>query len=68
MKRKIDRRRAVRDGGGVHAAARHGQRRGADYLGPYAPQQSVQQPSQEPSGADFLGSYTPQQRQGNGSA
>ncbi|MDF3142435.1 MULTISPECIES: hypothetical protein [unclassified Streptomyces] len=68
LKRTIDRRRAMREGQAVHAAAQHGQGRGADYLGPYAPQQSVRQPSQEPSGADFLGSYAPQQRQGNGSA
>jgi hypothetical protein len=68
LKRRIDRRRAMRDGRAVHAAAQHGQGRGADYLGPYAPQQSVRPSSQEPSGADFLGSYAPQQRQGNGSA
>ncbi|MEY9989895.1 putative lipid-binding transport protein (Tim44 family) [Streptomyces sp. V4I8] len=70
LKRKIDRRRAARGGQAVHTAAQHGQRRGADYLGPYAPQQAAAapQPAQQPSGADFLGAYAPQQRQGNGSA
>ncbi|WP_369167938.1 hypothetical protein AB5J49_08650 [Streptomyces sp. R28] len=67
LKRKIDRRRATRDGQAVPAAAQHGQGRGSDYLGPYAPQQAVRPPSQEPSGADFLGSYAPQQSRGNGS-
>ncbi|MGC9541035.1 hypothetical protein [Streptomyces sp. UG1] len=61
LKRKIDRRRAARQG---QAAAQHGQGRGADYLGPYAPQQQAAQPS----GADFLGTYAPQQPQGNGPA
>lgn len=59
LKRKIARRRAVREGQVVHTAAQHGQRRGADYLGPYAPQPQTQQPS----GADFLGAYAPQQAQ-----
>jgi hypothetical protein len=67
LKRKIDRRRAARGGQTVHVAAQHGQGRGADYLGPYAPQQAEPQPAQQPSGADFLGAYAPQQRQGNGS-
>lgn len=70
LKRRIDRRRAARGGQAVHAPAQQGQRRGADYLGPYAPQQAAAapQPAQQPSGADFLGAYAPQQRQGNGSA
>ncbi|MEU2749099.1 hypothetical protein ABZ613_23035 [Streptomyces collinus] len=80
IKRKIAYRRAVRSGQPVHAAARYGQGRGADYLGEYAPQQAQQgsgadhlgayapqaQPAQQPSGADFLGAYAPQQRQGDG--
>jgi hypothetical protein len=81
IKRKIAHRRAVRSGQPVHAAARYGQGRGADYLGEYAPQQARQQgsgadhlgvyapqaqPPQQPSGADFLGAYAPQQRQGDG--
>ncbi|MBT2509109.1 hypothetical protein J7I98_25110 [Streptomyces sp. ISL-98] len=37
IKRKIEYRRAVRAGRPVHAAAQHGQGRGADYLGSYAP-------------------------------
>ncbi|MEV0172262.1 hypothetical protein AB0I00_14220 [Streptomyces sp. NPDC050803] len=41
------------------------QRSGADFLGPYAPQQAA---PQQPSGADFLGAYAPQQRPENGSA
>lgn len=64
LKRKIAQRRARRQGPAVQAAAQTGQGRGADYLGPYAPQQ----PAQQPSGADFLGAYAPQQRQGNGPA
>ncbi|CAL9657144.1 hypothetical protein SUDANB1_06827 [Streptomyces sp. enrichment culture] len=80
IKRKIACRRAVRSGQPVHAAARYGQGRGADYLGEYAPPQAQQgsgadhlgayapqaQPAQQPSGADFLGAYAPQQRQGDG--
>ncbi|MFI2633736.1 hypothetical protein ACH5A2_25680 [Streptomyces collinus] len=81
IKRKIAYRRAVRSGQPVHAAARYGQGRGADYLGEYAPPQAQQQgsggdhlgayapqaqPAQQPSGADFLGAYAPQQRQGDG--
>ncbi|MGC5039169.1 MULTISPECIES: hypothetical protein [unclassified Streptomyces] len=64
IKRKIAYRRAVRSGQPVHAAARHGQGRGADYLGEYAPQETrqAQQTAQQPSGADFLGAYAPQQR------
>lgn len=69
LKRKIDRRRAVRGGQAVQvAAAQHGQGRGADYLGPYAPEQAAPQPAQQPSGADFLGAYAPQQRRGDGHA
>ncbi|GHH21112.1 hypothetical protein [Streptomyces lanatus] len=64
LKRKIDRRRAARQGGTVQPAAQHGQGQGADYLGQYAPQQQ----SQRPSGADYLGAYAPQQPQGNGQA
>ncbi|MES5822216.1 hypothetical protein [Streptomyces sp. RG80] len=71
LKRKIDYRRALRNGQPVHAAARYGQRSGADYLGAYAPQQPPAAPPQQapaqPSGADFLGAYAPQNRQGNGS-
>ena len=60
LKRKIQYWRAVRTGAPVHAAAQHGQGRGADYLGAYAPQQN--QPAQTPApagpgGADFLGTY-----------
>ncbi|MEU6376502.1 hypothetical protein [Streptomyces sp. NPDC046909] len=81
LKRKIDYRRALRNGQPIHAAAQHGQRSGADYLGAYAPQQQAapqqQGPAQpqpaapapaQPSGADFLGTYAPQNRQQNGSA
>ncbi|WP_328882893.1 hypothetical protein [Streptomyces sp. NBC_00299] len=64
LKRKIDRRRASRQGQAVQVPLRHGQGRGADYLGPYAPQQQTPEP-QQPSGADFLGAYAPQQPQGN---
>jgi hypothetical protein len=72
IKRKIDYRRAVRNGRPTHSAAQYGQRSGADYLGAYAPQQvqgSGAQPAAQPqqSGADFLGAYAPQNRQGNGS-
>ncbi len=76
-----DRLPAGRAGGQpVHAAARYGQGRGADYLGQYAPQQTQQQgsgaddpgayaprqtqPAQQPSGADFLGAYAPQRQTG----
>ncbi len=59
LKRKIDRRRAAREGQAVHVAAQHGQWRGADYLAPYAPQQAAPQPAQQPSRADFLGAYAP---------
>ncbi|PNG18855.1 hypothetical protein [Streptomyces cahuitamycinicus] len=62
IKRKIARRRAVRNGQPVHAAARFGQGSGADYLGPYAPQQTQPVP-QQGSGADHLGAYAPQQAQ-----
>ncbi|MFI1565826.1 hypothetical protein ACH4ZX_22685 [Streptomyces sp. NPDC020490] len=43
LKRKLAHRRAVRAGRPVHAAAQYGQRRGADYLGPYAPPQGQRQ-------------------------
>lgn len=71
LKRKIDRRRAVRRAqalGAVQAAPQHGQGRGADYLGPYAPQQQARPQPAQPSGADFLGAYAPQQPQGNSPA
>lgn len=81
LKRKLAYRRAVRSGQPVHAAARYGQGRGADYLGAYAPQQTEPaqavaqpdtspqtQPAQQVSGADFLGSYAPQRRPGDSSA
>ncbi|WP_392969660.1 hypothetical protein [Streptomyces sp. LN245] len=75
LTRKIQYWRAVRAGVPVHAAARHGQGRGADYLGAYAPQQNQQNQQNQlpptpaqggPSGADFLGSYAPGQGQGQG--
>ncbi|MFF7450935.1 MULTISPECIES: hypothetical protein [unclassified Streptomyces] len=66
LKRKIDYRRAVRNGQPIHAAAQYGQGSGADYLGAWAPQQAPAQPQQ--SGADFLGAYAPPNQQGNGSA
>ncbi|WP_329298606.1 hypothetical protein OG410_08860 [Streptomyces sp. NBC_00659] len=81
LTRKIQYWRAVRAGVPVHAAARHGQGRGADYLGAYAPQQNQNQNQQDPqnqlpptptptqsgpSGADFLGSYAPGQGQSQG--
>ncbi|MGW0867596.1 hypothetical protein [Streptomyces sp. NPDC002611] len=59
IKRKIAYRRTLRSGQPVHAAAQHGQGRGTDYLGEYAPQQAPQQGS----GADHLGAYAPQQTQ-----
>ncbi|MER5718420.1 hypothetical protein [Streptomyces sp. NPDC002132] len=68
LKRKIDHRRAVRSGVAAHVAAQQGQRRGADYLGAYAPQ-NQQAPAPQPaaangpSGADFLGAYAPQNQQ-----
>ncbi|MFE6624654.1 hypothetical protein [Streptomyces sp. NPDC057740] len=68
LKRGIDRRRAARAGQAVQVTARHGEGRGADYLGQYAPQQAAPQPERQPSGADFFGAYAPQQRQGNGPA
>ncbi|MER5375416.1 hypothetical protein [Streptomyces sp. NPDC002553] len=74
LKRKIDHRRAVRSGVAAHVAAQQGQRRGADYLGAYAPQNQQAQQNQAapasqptaasgPSGADFLGAYAPQNQQ-----
>ncbi|MFD8234914.1 hypothetical protein ACFV20_23935 [Streptomyces sp. NPDC059696] len=60
IKRKIAYRRAVRNGQPVHAAARYGQGRGADYLGQYAPQQT--QPGQQGSGAGHPGAVAPQAR------
>ncbi|TXS45958.1 hypothetical protein EAO75_24570 [Streptomyces sp. uw30] len=59
LKRKIDQRRARRQGQTVQVAVQQGQGSGADHLGPYAPQQQAQQPS----GADFLGPYAPRQAQ-----
>ncbi|MEU3789948.1 hypothetical protein [Streptomyces fructofermentans] len=38
LKRKLEYRRAVRQGRPVHAAAQYGQGRGADHLGAYAPE------------------------------
>ena len=71
LKRWIAGRRGASAGAPVQVAAQHGQGRGADYLGAYAPQQAqaqAQQPRQ-PSGADFLGAYAPQQQpQRDGSA
>ncbi|MEV7004299.1 hypothetical protein AB0N62_42745 [Streptomyces sp. NPDC093982] len=64
LKRKIDRRRASRQGQPVQVPLQHGQGRGADYLAPYAPQQQTPEP-QQPSGADFLGAYASRQPQGN---
>ncbi|MFG3104133.1 hypothetical protein ACGFZL_26960 [Streptomyces sp. NPDC048182] len=40
-KRKLDQRRARRSGQPVHVVLPHGQGRGADYLGPYAPQRDA---------------------------
>ncbi|WP_031486825.1 hypothetical protein [Streptomyces bicolor] len=59
LKRKIARRGTARAGRPAHTAAQHGQGRGADHLGPYAPQQQARQPS----GADFLGAYAPARTQ-----
>lgn len=64
LRRAIARRRAVREGRAAHTVVPHGQGRGADFLGPYAPQQQARQPS----GADFLGSYAPRQPSGDGPA
>ncbi|MEU9138019.1 hypothetical protein AB0D33_19000 [Streptomyces sp. NPDC048404] len=75
LTRKIKYWRAVRAGVPVHAAARYGQGRGADYLGAYAPQRNQPDPRNQlprtparngPSGADFLGSYAPGQDQDQG--
>ncbi|WP_399882824.1 hypothetical protein ACGH7X_07420 [Streptomyces sp. BBFR51] len=78
LKRRIARRRTLRDGQAVPTAARHGQSTGADHLGPYAPPRQEERgadflgpyapPRQEESGADFLGSYAPSRQQGNGPA
>ncbi|MFI8188830.1 hypothetical protein ACIF8T_08520 [Streptomyces sp. NPDC085946] len=54
IKRRIAHRRAARSGGPAQAAVPHGQGRGADHLGPYAPQ------PRQGSGADHLGAYAPQ--------
>ncbi|MFJ7076466.1 hypothetical protein [Streptomyces sp. NPDC098781] len=64
LKRKIDRRRARRQGQTVQVVVPHGEERGADFLGPYAPQRQTA----EPSGADFLGAYAPQRPGGNSPA
>ncbi|QIP87448.1 hypothetical protein GLX30_29340 [Streptomyces sp. Tu 2975] len=61
IRRKIARRRAARNPQPVPVAAGN-QGSGADFLGPYAPAQQVQQAPQQSSGADFLGTYAPQQR------
>ncbi|MFE0401957.1 hypothetical protein ACFW6M_24305 [Streptomyces nigra] len=66
-KRKLDQRRARRQGQAPVMAPQPAQARGADFLGPYAPQQQSQPPQQpagQPSGADFLGSYAPPRGQG----
>lgn len=56
VQEKIAARRAARNGQPVPAAAAQpGQGRGADHLGPYAPQQP--QPGQQGRGADHLGAY-----------
>ncbi|WP_327357477.1 hypothetical protein [Streptomyces sp. NBC_01304] len=39
IKRRLDLRRAARNGQPMHAAARYGQGQGADHLGKYAPRQ-----------------------------
>ncbi|MFJ5777962.1 hypothetical protein [Streptomyces sp. NPDC093094] len=73
LKRRIDRRRALRSGAPVPVPA---QRSGADHLGPYAPQAQAPQPQSpqapapqgQPSGADFLGSYAPPQTRQDGTA
>ncbi|MFH8930690.1 hypothetical protein ACH4D4_26940 [Streptomyces pristinaespiralis] len=61
IRKKIARRRAARNPQPVPAAPGV-QGSGADFLGPYAPAQQVQQAPQQPSGADYLGAYAPQQR------
>lgn len=66
LRRGLAHRRAGRTGEPVPTAGRHGQGRGADYLGAYAPQQTQEpegQGGREPRGADFLGAYAPQPRQ-----
>ncbi|MEU6542441.1 hypothetical protein [Streptomyces sp. NPDC046859] len=66
-KRKLDQRRARRQGRTPTVAPQPAQARGADFLGPYAPQQPPQ-PAGQPSGADFLGSYAPPRGQGDPSS
>ncbi|MFD7391347.1 hypothetical protein ACFV46_23090 [Streptomyces sp. NPDC059852] len=65
-KRKLDERRARRQGRVPAMAPQPSQARGADFLGPYAPQQQPPRPAGQPSGADFLGSYAPPRDQGDG--
>ncbi|KUL68878.1 MULTISPECIES: hypothetical protein [unclassified Streptomyces] len=67
-KRKLDQRRARRLGRTSTPVPQPSQARGADFLGPYAPQQQPPQPAGQPSGADFLGSYAPPRSQGEPSA
>ncbi|MFJ5262766.1 hypothetical protein ACIQAC_20075 [Streptomyces sp. NPDC088387] len=62
IRRRIVRRRAVRGGQPVNAAAQYGQGSGADHLGQYAPQRTQAPAQPQPSGADFLGSYAPEAR------
>ncbi|MEV6393485.1 hypothetical protein AB0M39_01635 [Streptomyces sp. NPDC051907] len=59
LTRKVSARRAARVAPPL-AAPPSGGASGADFLGPYAPQQP-QAPA--PSGADYLGAYAPQPRQ-----
>ncbi|GAA0653247.1 hypothetical protein GCM10009535_34590 [Streptomyces thermocarboxydovorans] len=72
IKRKIAQRRAARaarSGQPVPAAAQPGQGRGADHLGPYAPQNAQPAPPapvQRQSGADFLGAYAPRRHPQDG--
>ncbi|MEV6652221.1 hypothetical protein [Streptomyces sp. NPDC051219] len=66
LRRNRAERRAARSARPV-AAAQNDQGRGADHLGPYAPQPARQAQREEPSGADFLGAYAPQQRRGGDS-
>jgi len=67
-KRKLDQRRARRLGLTSAPVPQPSQARGADFLGPYAPQQQPARPAGQPSGADFLGSYAPPRNQGEPSA
>ncbi|WP_328870029.1 hypothetical protein OHT76_07925 [Streptomyces sp. NBC_00287] len=64
LRNKIAYRRALRQAQAAPVPATVDQGSGADYLGPYAPQQAQPQPS----GADFLGAYAPQRRPEDSSA